>query len=93
MSIELNTVVIISDTSIKNNVTISIIYIHSFNNLLKKTLYHVINITSTEAELFTLRCGINQAVQIPDSSCIIVITDALHTVQQIFNLSTHPYQV
>jgi len=93
MSIELNTVVIISDTSIKNNVTISIIYIHFFNNLLKKTSYHVINITSTEAELFTLRCGINQVVQIPDSSCIIVITDALYTAQQIFNLSTHPYQV
>ena len=53
------TVIVISDVNIKNNVTTSITYIHSFNNPLKKTLYHTINITSTEVELFAIRCRIN----------------------------------
>jgi len=67
-------VLVILDTSIQNNVAIS------FNSSLKKTLHHAINITSTEAELFALRCGINQVVQIPSFSYIIVITDVLHIV-------------
>ena len=53
-------IVIISDASIKNNVVSSITYIHSFNSLLKKMLYHAISIMSTEVELFALRCEINQ---------------------------------
>ena len=31
-------------------------------------LHYAINITSTEAELFVLRCGINQVIQIPLAS-------------------------
>jgi len=31
-------VIIITDTSVKNNIAFSISYVHSFNNLLKKTL-------------------------------------------------------
>ena len=58
------TVAIILDMSIQNNITTSIIYIHFFNNLLKITLYHAINVTSIEAELFAIRCGIDQAIQI-----------------------------
>jgi len=76
---EPNIVVIILDTGIKNNIAISIAYVYSFNNLLKKMLHHTIDITLTETKLFALRCGINQTVQISDSSCIIVITDTLHT--------------
>jgi len=52
-------------------------------------IYHAVNITTTEVELFTIRCGINQAVQIMDASHIIVITDSVY---QIFNQSIHPYQ-
>jgi len=55
-----STVDIVSDTSIKNNVTTSVAHIHLFNNPLKKTLHYVINITSTEVELFAIRYGINQ---------------------------------
>ena len=86
-------VVIISDASIKNNVVSSITHIHSFNSLLKKMLYHAISIMSTEAELFALRCEINQVVQISSSLYIIVITVALHMVQNFFDLSIHPYQL
>ena len=43
-----NIVVVVSDTSIKNNIATSITYIHLFNSLLKKMLYYTISITSTE---------------------------------------------
>ena len=58
-SLEPNTVVVVLDASIKNNIATSIAHVYFFNNLLKKTLYHAINITSMEAELFAIRCGIN----------------------------------
>ena len=90
---EPNIVIVVLDTSIKDNIATSIAHVHSFNNHLKKMLHHAINITSTEAKLFALRCGINQAIQITDSFCIIVITDALHMVEKIFNSSIHPYQL
>jgi len=89
---ELSTVIVVLDTSIRNNVATSIAHIHFFNNPLKKTLHHVINITSTKAELFAIRCRINQVVQISGSSHIIVIMDALHAAQN-FDSSVHPYQL
>jgi len=52
-------VVIVSDASIKNNVAIFMAYIHLFLNPIKKMIYHVVNIMSTEAELFAIRYGIN----------------------------------
>jgi len=59
-----NTILVISNTSIKKNVATSILHIHSGQNILTKTIYHVINITSIEAELFSIKCRINQAVQV-----------------------------
>ena len=47
------------DASVKNNITTSIAYIHIYNKPITKTLYHTLNVTSTEAELFAIRCGIN----------------------------------
>jgi len=41
-------------------------------------LYHTIDIIMTETELFAIRYRINQAIQIPDSSHIIVITNTIH---------------
>ena len=55
-------------------------------------LHHTINITMTEVELFAIRCGINQAIQIIDAFHIITITDSIHSVHWIFNPSIHPYQ-
>jgi len=77
---KLNTVIIVLDASIRNNVAISIAHIYLFNNPLKKILHHAINIISIEAELFAIRCEINQAIQISGSSYIIVIINALHLV-------------
>ena len=77
----------VTDASIKNNVATSISHIHVHDKLLIKTIYHVVNITITEAKLFTIRCSINQAINIKDISKVIVITDSLHAVKIL--LTTH----
>ncbi len=51
-----NTVLILSDASIKNEVAISITYSH---NIVAKTIHHAVNIITTKAKLFAIRCGIN----------------------------------
>jgi len=45
-----------------------------------------------KAELVTIRCGINQFINIPGILKIIVITDSLHIVRKIFNSLIHLYQ-
>ena len=90
---DLSSTIIMSDTSIKNHVTTSISHIYSFNKLVVKTLHRAINVTTAKAKLFTIQCGINQAVAISNINCIIVITDSLHTTRKIFNSSVHPYQI
>ena len=69
---------IITDNSVKNNITTSISYIHIHDKLIIKTLYHASNIMSTETELFAIRCGINQATNSENISRIIVIIDSFH---------------
>ena len=88
-----NMVIIIANISVKNNIATSIAHVHSFNNPLKKILHQAINITLIEAELFTIRCGINQAVQIPSFFHTIIITNALYAAYKIFDFSTHFYQL
>ena len=74
--------VVISDISIKNQVATLIAHIHVSNNLVIKTLHYIVNVTSIRAELFAIRCNnINQATQIDDIYCIIIITDSLHVTK------------
>ena len=80
--------IVISDASIKNQVTTSILYVHSFDKPVVKTLYRAINITTAKAELFAIQCGINQAVTNPNVKHIVVITDSLHITRKILNSST-----
>jgi len=49
--------------------------------------------STTKAKLFTIRCGINQAISIPHIKHIVAITDFLHATKKIFDLSSHPYQI
>jgi len=86
-------VTVVSDTSIKNNVAISISHshVHSYNNNIKKTIYNAINVLSTKMELFAIRCRINQAVQISEVFHIIVITNTIHLVKKIFDSIIHSY--
>jgi len=84
---------IISDTSIKNHITTFISHIHFYNKPVVKTIYRAINITTTEAELFAIYCGINQVVTNSDVNHIVIITDSLYTPKRIFDSSVHPYQI
>ena len=72
---------IITDTSIKNNVATSIAHIHIHDKPVVKTL-HAVNINSTEAELFAIRCGINQATNSTGISKIVVVTDSIHAAKK-----------
>jgi len=84
---------IIIDTSIKNNIAISISHTYIHNRPVTKTLHHAVNIISIEAELFVIKCGINQATNHNNISKIIIITDSTHTARKIFDPSSHLYQI
>jgi len=83
--------IIASDMSIKNLVATSITHIHTYDKPIIKMIHHVVNITSTETELFAIRCGINQSSCLNNISKIIVITDSIHVIKRIFDLSIHPF--
>ena len=84
--------IITSDASIKNNIATSISHMHISNQPLIKTLHHAVFVTSTEAKLFTIRCGINQATSKTNISKIVVITDSIHATKRIFDPLSYPYQ-
>jgi len=86
------TAFVVTDASIKNNITISISHLHIANHSLIKTIHHAVFITSTEAELFAIRCGINQAYIKENMPKIIVITDSIHVAKKIFDSKSHPFQ-
>jgi len=85
--------IVISDASINNHVAMSILYIHSYNRPVIKTIHKAVNVTTTEAKLFAIWCGINQAVGITNINHIVVIMDSLHTAKRIFDSLLHPYQI
>jgi len=86
-----STALVVTDASIKKDIATSISHIHLANNPLIKTVHHVVFITSTEAELFVIRCGINQACIKEEVSKIIIVTDSIHTAKKIFDSKSHPY--
>ena len=51
--------IVVMDASIKNNIAIFISHIHLVDHPLTKTVHHAAFITSTEVELFAIRCSIN----------------------------------
>ena len=60
---------------------------------LTKTIYYTVYVTSTEAELFAIRCGINQSICLDNVSKIIIVTNSIYAVKKIFDPSVHPYQI
>jgi len=83
--------IVITDASIKNNIATSISHTHISNQPLVKTIHHAAFVTSSEAELFAIRYGINQALSKKNVSKIIVITDSIHVAKNIFNILSHPF--
>ena len=89
----LNTALVITDASIKKDIATSIAHIHSANRPLIKTIHHTSFVTSSEVELFTIRCGINQACSLNNVSKIVVVTDSIHVAKKIFDPGSHPFQI
>ena len=85
--------IIVSDMSIKNQVATLIAHIYIHNNSVIKTLYYAINVTFTEAELFAIRCDINQATNFNNIAKIIVVTDSIYAARKIFDPSVYLYQI
>ena len=86
-----DTVFIIADVSIINNVATSVSYIQREWDIIVKIVHHATNVNFMEAKLFTIRYGINHAMQLQDISCIISVTDAISAAKWIFDISTHLY--
>jgi len=84
---------IATDASIKNNIATSILHTNISNQPLVKTIHHTVFVTSSEAELFTIRCSINQASSKENVSKIIVITDSIYIAKNIFDTSSYPLQI
>ena len=84
---------VVSNTSIKNNIAMSISHIHVHNKSTIKMIYYAVNVTIMEAELFAIRCSINQATALSGISNIIILIDSIHAARRIFNSSSHPFQI
>ena len=85
--------IVVTNASIKNNIATLIVYIHQANFILTKTVHHAVFVTSSEAKLFAMRCGINQACNKANISKIVVITNSIHSVKHIFDSSAYPLQL
>jgi len=92
-SSSLHIAIIVTDASIKNDIAISISHIHICDHPLTKMVHHAAFITSTEAELFAIRCDINQVCSKENVSRIIIITDSIHMAKKIFDSKSHLYQL
>ena len=88
-----STAIIVTDASIKNDIATSILHMYTFNNPIAKTIHYVVYITSTEAELFAIRCGINQVSNHNGISKIIIVTNSIYAAKKIFDPSIHLFQV
>jgi len=75
---------IVSDASIKHDIATLVLHIHMRDKPLIKTVHHTVFVTSTEAELFAIRCGLNQACNKEEISKIIVVTNSIHMAKKIF---------
>ena len=88
-----HTAIVVSDASIKNDITTSVLYIYIHDQSLVKMVHHAAFVTSTEAELFAIRCSINQVCNKANISKVIVITDSIHAAKKIFDTKSHLYQI
>jgi len=88
-----HTAIVITDASVKKDIATSISHVYICNHPLTKTVYHAAYVTSTEAELFAIRCSINQVCSKKNISKIVIITDSIHTTKKIFDSKSHPYQL
>jgi len=92
-SLSSHTTLVVFDASIKHDIATLVSHIHMQDKPLIKIVHHVVFITSTEVELFAIRCSLNQACNEEEISKIIVITDSIHMAKKIFDMKSHLYQI
>ena len=85
-----DTVLIITNISIKNNITI---LVWREYEIIVKTIYYTMNILSIEAKHFAIRYSISQVFQIYNISYIVIIINTIYTAKYIFNMSIYSYQL
>jgi len=88
-----DTMLIITNASVKNNITTTILHIQRKHRIIMKTVHHTINIMFTKAKIFAIRCGISQVSQMQDVTCIVIITDTIPAAKRIFDTSLYLYQL
>ena len=88
-----HTAIVVTDASVKNDIATLVSHIHVRDHPLIKMVHHAAFVTSTEVELFAIRCGINQICSKENVSKIIVVTNSIYTAKKIFNDKIHLYQI
>jgi len=89
LPINLDTVLVISDTSVKNNMATLILHIYREQEIITKSVHYTMNITFSETEIFAIKCNINHATQLQGILYIIVITDIIPATRRIFDMFIH----
>ena len=72
-----DTVLIISDMSIKNKIATLISHIHRDQEIITKSIHYATNINFTKAELFTIRYEINHATHLYNITHILLSSQML----------------
>ena len=85
-------VIVVTDMSIQSQVTTLVFHVHCHDRPIIKTLHYAVNVMTTEAELFAIRCGINQAIHLPNIKKIFFVINSIHASRRIFDSSSHLYQ-
>ena len=88
-----HTAIIVTNTSVKNDIATLVSHIHIHDHPLIKIVHHIAFVTSTEVELFAMRCSISQACSKENISKIIVIANSIHVAKKIFDDKTYSYQI
>jgi len=92
-SLDSSITLVVSDASIKNQVATSISHVYVHNKQVIKMIHHAVNVTTTEAKLFVIRCGINKATNLQGIRKIVVITDSIYSTRKVFDYMSYPFQV
>jgi len=88
-----DTILIISNTGVKNNIVTSVSYVKREYKIIMEIIHHGMNIMSTKEKLFAMRYSIGQASQIQGITYIIIVTDTIPAAKKIFGTSLYPYEL
>ena len=86
-----DTMLIISDMSVKNNIITSVSHIQRKHEIIMETVYHVMNVIFIVVKIFAIRYSISQASQIQGIIYIVIVTSVISAAKRIFDMSFYLY--